>query len=622
MTDSAHADIAAQLENAPIAPDASAGKAPTPLPDPPAAPPRDADGRPKGEIWEGCPIVPLGVKGTTYYYLDAQRQIIGIGKHAVQDIMGLFGHLIPQLCWHFPKWVKDPDTDALVRAPNQFQGTLAAMAMITACGEKGLFEPDGAVRGVGAWRGSTGQLIWHRGDALIVDGEDRPPGPFDGRIYPAYPAIPGPAPQGDYADPIAETLKVARSWVWEYPETDPYVVLGMIGLQKLGGAVKWKPTFWLTAAAGSGKSAFQDWIEFLHGGPRGLVKSSDPTKSGITSRLGYGSIPVSIDEAEPSSDDRSNKARDLIELARLASSGGQWLRGSSDQKGAGGNVYSTFLFSSIIIPGVMKAQDVQRLIRLDLNPLPRDTKPLDMREGEWHARGAVISRILIDRWPSWEVRLATYRQGLALAGVTGRDSDNWSTVLAMADMMQREALPSVEEAEGWGKAIAKRLDANRPEVMTDSEGMLQHLMGRTYDPFRRSEQYNIAQWVMTAAELPSAIDSLRDSGPERQLAKCGLRVEGKGFSARLFIANSASIQPLGELFHGSQWAGGSWSQSARRVEGAEPVKDPLTLAGIRSRGYWVPFSAVPGLCAFPTDKTKPPQPVVDPSITYSGDEYA
>jgi hypothetical protein len=597
--DAGRARLAVELENAPIAP--RLDKSPPPPADPPEDPPRDSDGRPLGDIWEGCPIIPLGVKGSIHYYLDAHGQIIGMGKHAVQDLMSLFGHMLPQLCHHFPVWTRDPDTGDVGRAPGKFNGTAAAMALITACSEKGLFEPDGAVRGPGAWRGSTGQLIWHRGDKLIVDGIERRPGPFDGRIYPAYSPITGPAPAAAHGDPIPEVMATVKSWSWENPETDPTIALGMIGVLRLGGALRWRPTFWMTSAAGGGKSEFQLFIEMLCGGSKGLVKSNDPTKSGITSRLGYGSIPVVLDEIEPG-DERSTKERDMIQLARIASSGGSWLRGSADQKGTGGNVYSAFLFSSIIIPGLMKPQDVQRLIRLDLNPLPKGTKPLNLREAEWQARGAVILRLLVDRWPTWDARLSTFRQGLAAQGVTGRDSDNWSTVLAMADMMQREAIADLAEAEAWGAIVAKRLDTSRPDVMTDSEGMLLHLMGRTYDPFRRSEQYNIAQWIMAAADLPGAVESLKDANPPAQLAKAGLRLQGKGAEAKLFIANSASIQPLAELFHGSQWAGGSWSQSARRVEGAEGVPQPLTLAGNRSRGFYIPLAAIPGLASFPMDR--------------------
>jgi len=631
-SDDARRRLADELEHAPIAPsaadapgaglDPAEGAAdPKPEPKPEPKPPRGDDDRPDGEIWAGCPIIPLGVKGSTCYYLDAQRQIIGLSKHAAQDILTLFGHMIPQLISHFPIWNRDKEGYPTTRKSDRFDQTSSAMAMIAACGERGLFEPDGAVRGVGAWRGSEGQLIYHRGDALIVDGIERHPGPFDGRIYPAYPSIPGPVAPGAHDDPVPVLMETLQTWNWEAPDVDPTIALGMIGIQRLGGAMKWRPTFWMTAAAGAGKSEFQDLLQMIYGGPKGLVRSNDPTKSGITSKLGYGAIPVVLDEIEPG-DERSTKERDMIQLARVASSGGSWLRGSADQKGVGGNVYSAFLFSSIIIPGLMKPQDVQRLIRLDLNPLPRDTKPLNLRESQWQARGAVILRQLIDRWPTWAERLTTYRQGLALAGVAGRDSDNWATVLAMADMMQRAAMPSVDEAEAWGKIIAKRLDANRPDVMTDSEGMLLHLMGRTYDPFRRSEQYNIAQWVIAAADMVGAVTSLKDSNPDGQLAKAGLRVSGKGQDALLFIANSPSIQPLAELFQGSQWAGGAWSQSARRVEGAEPVPQPLTLAGNRSRGYYIPIKAIPGLASFPMDRERtPPAPVTSPQVTYGPEDY-
>ena len=365
--------------------------------------------------------------------------------------------------------------------------------------------------------------------------------------------------------------------------------------------------FWLTAAAGAGKSEFQKLIELLHG-EGGLVQSNDATKSGITSQLGHASLPVALDELEPG-DERSNKEKDIIALARVASSGGKWFRGSADQTGVGGQVFSTFLFSSILIPGVMKTQDVQRLIRLEMNPLHKGTKKLSLKPREWRKRGARLRAVLVDRWDSFDERLSEWRQALELADVMGRDADNWATVMALADMALSKTIPTQEHLTSMAKKVAYQVNADRADTTNDAEAMLLHLMSQTYDPFRRGEQYNVAQWVAAAAGLPGTATGLFNpegapmdksdqmNSAKKHLAQIGLRYYDQPEPC-LFIMNKP-IAPLIKLFEGSDWAGGAWKQSAARVPGATQPPNPPTLARITSRGWLMPLKAIPGMMAFP-----------------------
>jgi len=615
-------DLRAELEGAPVAakPEPSA-KAPR-RPDPPSKPPGRE--RPKGEIWHDCPVTPLGVNGDLSYYLDRHGQLRAVKKHEAQVIMHLFGDRIELLCQKFALWNPPKDGQPATRKKDRFDQTAASMAMISACSEKGLFNPDGAVRGVGAWINDDGALIYHCGQKLITDGGDVSPRDIDGKIYPAYPPIPDPAIKVGRSDPAAETLETLESWQWEWQDTTPMIALGMIGVQMLCGALDWRPVYWLTGDKAYGKSAFQDLLKHLHGGERGLIQSNDPTKSGITSRLGHSSLPVAIDELEPG-DEGSSKERDIITLARVAASGGQWLRGSADQKGASGNVYSAFLFSSILIPGSMGPQDRSRLITLHLRPLAADTPKLVMDPRTWRGRGAALKRLLIDRWPTWAERLELWRAALSDAGLSGRNGDNYATTMAMADMALHEALPKQgsDILTGWAEKVAKFAKIETEEIGSDAEDMLQHLIGQPFDVYRRGELWNVAHWIMAAAQLPSAPRELVTGGDQdvggdidasvrrqaakranEKLAKAGLRVRGEGEAAELFIANSP-LPGLRKLFDHSRWAGGVWAQSAKRVPDAVPVSSPLTLAGQRARGVYIPLRSIGGMLAFPMDRSAP-----------------
>ncbi len=570
-------------------------------------------GRDLGEIWPDCPVRPLGVNGDMFFYLDRLGQMRGVKKHEGQAMMALFLDRIELLCMNFPTFDKQGD-----RVPGKFNQMHASTAMIRACAEKGLFNPDGTVRGVGAWRDDNGNLIYHCGKVLLTRNGERQPADIEGKIYPAYPPIPAPAPPDSSGDPAPDILGMLSTWAWQRPDVEPMLSLGAVCVLMLCGALDWRPAFWMTGDKASGKSTLQELMKHLMGGEKGLVQSTDATKSGITSRLGHSSLPVLLDELEPG-DEGSNKERDIILLARVASSGGQWVRGSADQKGASGNVYSAFMFSSILIPGSMGPQDRSRLITLNLDTLPKDAPKPVLDPRTWRARGARLKRILIDRWKTWDERLSLWRVALAEAGMAGRNGDNYVTTLAMADMALNEALPTPDTLKGWAEKIAKSARRETDEIGSDAEDMIQHLIGQPYDVFRRGEMFTVAHWIMVAAELPSAPRELirtADSGltdiddherreaarrANEKLAKAGLRIKGTGDNAELFIANSP-IPGLAKLFEHSRWSRGVWSQSTRRIPGAAPVDNPLRLAGQRTRGVYIPIRSLAGLLDFPMDR--------------------
>lgn len=578
---------------------------------PPKPPPK---GRPRGEIWEDCPVRPLGQLDGTSYYLDIHGQLRAITKHDAQAIMGLFGHRIPALCHHFPQWTQGRDGEPVRRKENRFDQTTAAMVMLQASAEKGLFDPAGAVRGVGAWVDDDGRLVYHCGDRLFIGGEEGPPRTHQGRIYPASPPIPHPA-EPETGDPVTELLELLSTWQWARRDIDPMLTLGLIGCQMMGGALEWRPAYWFTGGPGTGKSALQRLMLHLHGGEKGLIQSTDPTARGIAALLGQSTLPVALDELEPG-DAGSTKERDLVVTARVAASGGRWVRGSADQKGASGMLRSTFLFSSILVPGVLKSQDLQRLILISLTPFGPGSVAPPMRPEIWRKRGAQIKRLLIDRWTTWPMRLEAWREALAGEGIVGRDADNWATTLAMADMMRQAAMPSDDELTGWAGRVAGQVRTGLEEVGSDADEVLLHLLTSKYDPHRRGMQYTIAQWVQVAAGSQGAPPELLNDyqgdfdGHEKRkkaanaiLAPAMLRViEEAGQEPRLFVGN-AKAGPLLDIFRDTQWAGGAWKQSLERVKGARLSEKSKTLAGVASRGVEVPLSAMPGLMYFPKDRS-------------------
>ncbi|WP_157814908.1 hypothetical protein [Sagittula sp. P11] len=557
----------------------------------------------RGQLLEGCPVVALGVRGDHAYFLDALGQMRHAKDLKLQFIASLFAANFDYLCNAFPVFTKD-DEGVVRRKPSEFKGNAASHALWRAAGECGVFNPDNTVRGSGAWLDDDGELVYHLGDVVFYKNQLLPPGRIAGRIYQAEHPLPRPSTKGP--DPAEDILDTLETWNWAVPDLHPFVALGMIAIQMMGGALRWRPTFWLTAPAASGKSSFQELLQHLHG--EALIHSVDTTKSGITSRIRQSSLPVTVDELEPG-DERSNKEREIINLARLASSGGDWSRGSPDQASIGGKVYSAFMFSSILIPGIMKTQDLQRLIRLDMNRI-EDTRGLSLSPRTWRARGVRLKGRLIERWATLPERIGVFRHALEEEGVTGRNADNWEIVLAMADMAKDRDVASAEVARAWARKAALQVQADRDDVTNDADALIAHLLGQVMDPFRRGEQWTVAQWIMVAAGLkgapsqllPTTGDAAFQIEDRRKRATEVLRQYGLGVymedEQTLFIGNRGPML-LGKLFEGSQWSGGAWAQSARRIPRAYVPKTTKTLAGVTTRGTMIPLTSIPSLHAFP-----------------------
>jgi len=593
----AEAPVAAQPERDAPAPDAAGGGA---TDDGPPAP-----GRPRGAIWDGCPVQPLGVHGDVSWYIDVRGQLRGVDNHTQQKMLHVFGGRTGVLAHHFPVYGRSGQVQ-----PGRFDAQRLSAAMIAACEELGVWSPVGRVRGPGAWTDEDGGLILHAGDAVLVDGEWRAPGVHRGHVYPASDPVPRPRDEPGKRDPAEELLELVQTWQWSRPDIDPQLVLGVVCAQMMGGALEWRPVTWLTGDAATGKSAFQRMLLYLHGGEAGLLQAADATEAGIRSVVGYSALPVAIDELEPDPE-RPHKTKGVVELARRASSGAQIFRGSADQKGHQSNAFSAFLFSSILVPD-MPAQDRSRLILLDLERLPDTAPTLSLEPRALRRVGAGLRRRLVDRWPTWPERLELWRAALARHGQTGRAADNFGTALALADLALRADLPDGDVLTLWAGKIASAITEDASEVGSNAEDMLVHLLSQPLDVWRRGQRHTVAQWVAMGARLPGApevIEAADATNVNQYLAPYGLRVYGHRQDAALAIATKP-LQGLRDLFHGSLWADGVWSQAARRVPGAEPVN--MTLAGVATRGQRIPLSALPGMLNFPMDRPagpeRPPEP--------------
>lgn len=528
---------------------------------------------------EGSPVIPLGMNGDQFFYMDAVRQLrqLAANKHGRLDLQSLFVPKTEFLDNTWPKFNKDgevtgPDWDMIARS------------LMDAAGRIGPIDVDRAVRGPGAWRADDGRLIMHCGDVVYCGDEGFLPGKIGEYFYPSAPAKPHPVDEDVGPEPAEEILSLLKTWNWFRPDVDPHLLLGWICAAMLGASLDWRPLVWITGDKATGKSTLHKLINLLMS-PSAIISAVDASAAGIRQTVGRMSLPVALDELEAEEDNR--KAMEVVKLARYACSGGQALRGGADHKGTSFTLMNCFLFSSILIPPML-SQDVSRMAILQLHKL-EDVKPATLQPERIKQIGMQLRARIMQRWDAFDDLLETYRMQLATAGHTGRSADQFGTLMACHDLLLFDHAPDSDTLNTWSKRLHYSALSETEGDVADWQSCLSHLMTSQLDFFRNGERRSVGSWALQAAGLDKARHDIEEAN--KALANYGMRVKTikvgdlKPFKV-LQIANYH--QGLAHLFRETRWAGksgtsGVWVQSLRRVPQAQPGKIPTRFDGVLTR---------------------------------------
>jgi hypothetical protein len=541
---------------------------------------------------EDCPVSPLGVSGSRMWFLNTINQVEFLdppyGKGAV---LGLFGGRLDYLKWAWPRFGKD-------KVVAGFENDEVGAALIRACKAKGPWDPGDGERWLGCWTDAGGNLVVHVGHQLVTAKGAVRLGEFDGVVYPARQRILAPWPLRDELPfNAAQVLRpVLRTWSWSRPEIDPHLLLGWIGAAFLGAALPWRPLVFLTGGKGTGKSHLQGLLKAIFGS--WLLSSADTTAAGVYQRLGLSSLPIAIDELESEADSR--KAVALLKLARLASSGADMARGSSDHKAMKFSARSAFLFSSINAPP-MRAQDLSRMALLRLDKLPAGQKAPQIDGRTFGLIGRCILRRLIEEWPRFEATCEAFAGELGAAGMDQRGQAQFGTLLACADMIEHSGwdesrLRFALEADGdlvpWRELL-------RPSAMPEMEdggdnwlGCLSHLLGVRVEAWRNGTRQTVGEVVQGYFETgdPDIVAA------NRELAQAGLRIVFIDKTAHLLVHNNGPL--VRQLFMGSDWEGlygaGTWSGALRQSPAHLWRLDQRRINGVQAKGTAISLEGLYG----------------------------
>ena len=210
----------------------------------------------------------------------------------------------------------------------------------------------------GAIRLPDGQVAYHLGDRLLVEGREVDLNENTDRVWLSGPplALGSPA-RPDKAKDIARAV---LSYRWASPG-DGRRFLGWVVSAIVGGALEWRPHLWLTAPAGTGKTwLFGNVLKPLMGQMMEVIANA--TTASLARYTGNSSLPIGIDEAEPSSE----WVLGLLDELRVASSAAG-VRIRSDAHGGVSKHAARFsaILSSTIAPNLAKA-DATRITEVGL----------------------------------------------------------------------------------------------------------------------------------------------------------------------------------------------------------------------------------------------------------------
>ena len=348
-----------------------------PDPEPPSSNQQLKTSEPIGKGHFTC----LGFDQDSYYYQP----------HRTGQVMRLHrgSHSGTNLCALAPLGYWEATAPGGRSGPNW---TAAASELFDTQARVGVYCPD-RIRGRGAWW-DRGRSVLHLGDRLIVDGEERKVSSRladSSYLYQRLSSLQGPAAAKPLTDDEASILGlIADQFRWEVPASG-LLLQGWVTLAPICGALDWRPHVWLTAGAGSGKSAILDRYVTPLLADMGLIVAGNATEPGIRQALRSDALPVVFDEAEGNEKRDQERMQSILGLARVASSESKAhiLKGSPEGETQRFTIRSMFLMSSIAT-SLKQGADRSRFAQLTLrNPAEI---PKAERMAHWEALDRDLDR--------------------------------------------------------------------------------------------------------------------------------------------------------------------------------------------------------------------------------------
>jgi hypothetical protein len=488
-------------------------------------------------------------------------------------VVKLFSPFINYAFWAWPAFgpVKKSDAETGEVTETAMVKRVEHQRLFTCIGneaaKKPLFDPFKHHRGRGGWQTDSGDFIWHSGKFLYRSAnrklERLLPQEVEGYLYTRQPftVAPWEEPVTQEESPAQRILKDLCTWNWERPYLDPLLMLGFLVTCYQSGALDQRPVVFTVGGAGVGKTTLHELMKNVLNNM--VLSFANTTAAGIYQKLKHDAMPVMVDELE--NQPGRTQHQSIIDLARIAYSGGDMARGGADHEGVSFTLRSSFFFSAIN-PPQMTAADRSRMALLNLSRMNAGTGKKIIVKSE--TDGRMILRQVMDGWQEFNGRLQQkWWDILAEDGLRARDINTYGTLLAACELvvgevaMNEVGLPVFDHSM-LRETIMEATAADRSEQLDNWHKCLNRLVASTIDAWRTGEKPSVGGVMEDLAAVMGA-DKLDAEGARKKLEMVNLSVKLKGSLGQPgdgpFLAVPSNGPQLARLFQGSDWEGGGWN---------------------------------------------------------------
>ena len=450
--------------------------------------------------------------------------------------------------------------------------TAAASSLFERQAAAGIYSPD-RIRGRGAWWDQK-QSVLHLGDRLVVGATEVSvaAGITGSRyLYQRLGSLRGPGTAVPLADQDAFVLlELAGRFKWEVPASG-MLIAGWAALAPICGALDWRPHIWLTAGAGSGKSAILDRYIAPLLGDLALHVAGNTSEAGLRQTLRADALPVVFDEAESNERPDQQRMQAVLSLARVASSESraQTIKGSAEGDAQRYTIRSMFLMSSIAT-ALKQGADKSRFAQLTLRNPNEFAK--DDRIAHWEALDRDLDRYVTEQIgqrlqartisliPVIRQSVRIFTRAAAEAFDSQRLGDQYGTLLAGAWSLQSSEVPTRDQAFALIDQNDWESYSQTTEV-PDEKRCLQRILQQQI----RVEADKVV--TRTIGELVDiAAHHAADADITATIAQAVLGRNGiKADDGYVFISNTA--EAIATMLRDTAWAN-CWSTVLARLPGA------------------------------------------------------
>ena len=365
--------------------------------------------------------------------------------------------------------------------------TAAASSLFEKQSQAGIYSPD-RIRGRGAWWDQK-QSVLHLGDRLVVDGINRPVSdgiPSSRYLYQRLGNLRGPGNAKPLTDAESYVLaELAERFHWEVPASG-LLIAGWVALAPICGALDWRPHIWLTAGAGSGKSAVLDRYISPLLGDLSLLVAGNTSEAGLRQTLRADALPVVFDEAESNERLDQQRMQSVLSLARVASteSRAQTIKGTAEGDAQRYTIRSMFLMSSIAT-ALKQGADKSRFAQLTLrnpNEMPKAERIKHWEDLERDLDKYITEHIgqrlqarTISLIPIIRQSIKIFSRAASEAFDSQRLGDQYGTLLAGAWSLQSKEVVTRDQA--WALIEQNNWEPySQATEIPDEQRCLQHIL--------------------------------------------------------------------------------------------------------------------------------------------------